>query len=60
MSDAPKSDLSKFNETLKRMLSSPPAPHKEKDAGLSPSASPSLKKDLKDARQPVKASRKAK
>jgi hypothetical protein len=30
LDDAPKDDETKFNETLKRLLSTPPTPHKPK------------------------------
>ena len=34
-----KDNETKFNETLKRMLGTPPKPHKQKDAGPKPDAS---------------------
>jgi hypothetical protein len=41
MSDTPKDDEAKFNETLKRMLNTPPTPHKDKaGAGRKPAQRP--------------------
>jgi hypothetical protein len=36
MSDTPKDDEAKFNETLKRMLATPPKPHKPKPKKKAP------------------------
>lgn len=47
MSDTPKDDEAKFNETLKRMLKTPPTPHK-KDAGHEPGASQSSEDDSEE------------
>jgi hypothetical protein len=42
MNASPKdSDEAKFNATLKRLLDTPPKPHKQKDAGPKPDASQS-------------------
>jgi hypothetical protein len=49
----------KFNETLKRMLNSPPAPHKE-SARPKPSAPRLGEEGLHDGSEPVKHRRKAK
>jgi hypothetical protein len=45
MSESPKDDEAKFNETLKRMLGTPPKPHSETSGG---------KKSLTDAGQKKK------
>ncbi len=47
MDDPDKNDEQKFNETLKRMLNTPPKPHK-KGAEPKPDAPQALENDLED------------
>jgi hypothetical protein len=48
MPQTPKDDETKFNETLKRMLSTPPQPHKSKPDAL-PEADEKLLKEMGNA-----------
>ncbi|MBN9310511.1 hypothetical protein [Devosia sp.] len=43
MSEAPKDDEAKFNETLKRMLGTKPKPHKLPDDKVDPARKPDQK-----------------
>jgi hypothetical protein len=51
MSDTPKDDEAKFNETLKRMLSTPPKPHKT-SGGPKPAAHGSDQKKDQERKSP--------